>query len=198
MKSLFDFLNIISCVYGVHFFVFPVSQFVPENYSFKGRLAARQNACIMIIVDDLQDRRHKEKRASLTGGPFLYLLQSIQVSGINKISFGNTIKRLKTDSTKPQPNERLFEVTKYYLNHEMRRDCEKSGVRKIRVHDLRHSHASLLIEMGCDPLLIKERLGHEKIQTTLNTYSHLYPNKQSEVASKLGKIMSKRKPKNKK
>ncbi len=98
----------------------------------------------------------------------------------------------------PQPNQRLFGVTKHYLNHEMRRGCELSGVRKIRVHDLRHSHASLLIEMGCDPLLVKERLGHEKIQTTLNTYSHLYPNKQSEVASKLGKIMSRQKPKSKK
>lgn len=92
----------------------------------------------------------------------------------------------------PQPNERLFETTKYYLNHEMIRGCKLSGVKKIRVHDLRHSHASLLIELGCDPLLIKERLGHEKIQTTLNTYSHLYPNKQNEVAGRLGKIMSER------
>ena len=98
----------------------------------------------------------------------------------------------------PQQNERLFEVTKSYFLHEMRRGCESSGVKRIRVHDLRHSHASLLIEMGCTPLLVKDRLGHENIQTTLNTYSHLYPNKQSEVASKLGEIMSKRKPKNKK
>ena len=107
------------------------------------------------------------------------------------------IKNYLKTKFEPQPDERLFEVTKYYLNHEMHRGCELSGVRKIRVHDLRHSHASLLIEMGCDPLLVKERLGHEKIQTTLNTYSHLYPNKQNEVSSKLGEIMSKRKPKNK-
>ena len=50
----------------------------------------------------------------------------------------------------------------------MLRGCKKSGVKKIRVHDLRHSHASLLIEMECQPLLIADRLGHEKIQTTLN------------------------------
>ncbi len=98
----------------------------------------------------------------------------------------------------PQPNERLFEVTKSYFLHEMRRGCTLSGVKRIRIHDLRHSHASLLIEMGCTPILVKDRLGHENIQTTLNTYSHLYPNKQSEVASKLEEIMSKRKPKNKK
>ena len=58
-------------------------------------------------------------------------------------------------------------------------------MKKIRVHDLRHSHARLLIETGCQPLLIADRLGHEKIQSTLNTYSHLYPNTQAEVAQQL-------------
>lgn len=66
-----------------------------------------------------------------------------------------------------EPNERLFQVTKYYLHHEMDRGCKKSKVKKIRVHDLRHSHASLLIEMGFSPLLISERLGHENIETIL-------------------------------
>lgn len=89
-----------------------------------------------------------------------------------------------------QPNDRLFPYTKSFFNHEMLRGCKKSGVKKIRVHDLRHSHASLLIEMGCQPLLIADRLGHEKIQTTLNTYSHLYPNKQSEVAAQLESIIN--------
>ncbi len=49
----------------------------------------------------------------------------------------------------------------------------------------RDTHASLLVEMGFTPLAIAERLGHEKIETTLNTYSHLYPNKQGELADKL-------------
>ncbi len=52
-----------------------------------------------------------------------------------------------------ETNERLLHVTKTYLNKEMVRGCKKSGVKKIRVHDLRHSHASLLIEMGFSPLL---------------------------------------------
>lgn len=85
-------------------------------------------------------------------------------------------------------NERLFHVTKYYLHHEMDRGCRKSGVKRIRIHDLRHSHASLLIDMGIAPLLISERLGHENIETTLQTYSHLYPNKHSEVADKLQQL----------
>ncbi|MGR5611047.1 tyrosine-type recombinase/integrase, partial [Enterocloster clostridioformis] len=54
-----------------------------------------------------------------------------------------------------------------------------------RLDFFRHSHASLLVEMGFTPLAIAGRLGHEKIETTLNTYSHLYPNKQGELADRL-------------
>lgn len=82
-------------------------------------------------------------------------------------------------------DDRIFPFTKYFLEHEIKRGCRLSGVKKIRLHDLRHSHASLLIELGFSPLLIAERLGHEKVETTLNTYSHLWPHKQAEVAEKL-------------
>lgn len=87
-----------------------------------------------------------------------------------------------------QKNERLFPFTKFFLHHEMDRGCKKTGVKKIRIHDLRHSHASLLIEMGFPILVIAERLGHEDIQTTLQTYGHLYPNKQEEIVKKLEEI----------
>ena len=60
----------------------------------------------------------------------------------------------------------------------------------IKIHALRHSHASLLISMGENPLIIKDRLGHEKIQTTLGTYGHLYPNSNFEVAKKLTGMLS--------
>lgn len=86
-----------------------------------------------------------------------------------------------------QDEDRLFPITKYYLEHEMERGIKRSGVKRIRIHDLRHSHASMLVEMGFSPLEIAERLGHEKIETTLNTYSHLYPNKQEQLADKLDK-----------
>ena len=84
-----------------------------------------------------------------------------------------------------QENDRLFPITKYYLEHEMQRGIKESGVKRIRVHDLRHSHASMLIELGFSPLEIANRLGHEKVETTLNTYSHLYPNKQTKLAERL-------------
>lgn len=83
---------------------------------------------------------------------------------------------------------RLFPVSKYYLTTELKKGCKKSNVNEIRIHDLRHSHASLLIELGYSPLLIAERLGHEKIETTLQIYSHLYPNKQSDLALHLETI----------
>ena len=82
-------------------------------------------------------------------------------------------------------NDRLFPITKYYLEHEMQRGIKESGVKRIRVHDLRHSHASMLIELGFSPLEIANRLGHEKVETTLNTYAHLYPNKQTKLAERL-------------
>lgn len=89
-----------------------------------------------------------------------------------------------------QPDDRLFPYNKSFLYREITSGCEKFGVKKIRIHDIRHSHASLLVEMGCSPLLIAERLGHEKVQTTMDTYSHLYPNKQVEVARQLDGLMS--------
>ena len=84
-----------------------------------------------------------------------------------------------------QEDDRLFPVTKYFLEHEMQRGIKASGVKRIRIHDLRHSHASMLVELGFSPLEIADRLGHEKIETTLNTYSHLYPNKQIKIADRL-------------
>ena len=88
-----------------------------------------------------------------------------------------------------KPTDRLFPTQKSFLTREMVRGCKLSGVKKIRIHDLRHSHASLLIELGFAPLLISERLGHKNAETTLNTYSHLYPNKHGEVAEILSNLM---------
>lgn len=81
--------------------------------------------------------------------------------------------------------DRLFSTTQSALNHRFYRWCEEAGVKKIRIHDLRHSHASMLIDKGVQPLIISERLGHENIQTTLQIYSHLYPDKQKQIADML-------------
>ena len=80
-------------------------------------------------------------------------------------------------------------TSKTTLPRALEKLAKLAGVHRVKIHALRHSHASLLISMGENPLLIKERLGHEKIQTTLGTYGHLYPNTNLEVANKLTGIL---------
>ena len=87
-------------------------------------------------------------------------------------------------------DERMFRFTKSYMEHEIIRGIKASGVKRICLHDIRHSHVALLISMGVNPLIIKDRLGHEKIQTTLGTYGHLYPNSNFEVAKMLGGVIN--------
>ena len=82
-------------------------------------------------------------------------------------------------------NERLFPIVQEAVRHKMKHQMEKAGVKKIRVHDLRHSHVAYLIHKGVEPILIKERVGHKDIRITLNTYGHLYPNQQRKVADLL-------------
>lgn len=81
-------------------------------------------------------------------------------------------------------NDRIFPISKGYLNKELKRGAKEQGVKRIRVHDLRHSHVSLLIDMGFSPVDIAQRMGHESIHITLH-YAHMLPSKQREMASKL-------------
>ena len=81
-------------------------------------------------------------------------------------------------------SDRIFPVTKHYLKHEMERGCKETGVKRIRIHDIRHSHVSLLIDMGFTALAIADRVGHESIDITYR-YAHLFPTRQTEMAEKL-------------
>lgn len=81
-------------------------------------------------------------------------------------------------------DDRVFTFTKSLIRNHMKKNSEKSDIPFIRIHDLRHSHVSLLIEMGFSPYLIADRIG-DTVQMVMNTYGHLYPNKQAEVANKL-------------
>ena len=60
--------------------------------------------------------------------------------------------------------------------------CHQAGVRVIRFHEARHSHASLLLKQGVHPKIVQERLGHANIQITLDTYSHVVPGPQELAA----------------
>lgn len=86
------------------------------------------------------------------------------------------------------PDDRIFYFTKSALEKEMKRNAPMAGLEPIRVHDIRHSHASMLIEMGFNALEISERLGHESVKTTPDTYSHLYPDKDMQLAERLNQL----------
>ena len=88
---------------------------------------------------------------------------------------------------KIKPDNRIFEITKYYLHHEMNRGAKAAGVKRIRIHDLRHSHISLLIEMGFSAVAIADRVGHESIDITYR-YAHLFPSTQIDMANKLNEL----------
>ena len=80
--------------------------------------------------------------------------------------------------------DRVFPITKSYLHREMDRGAKEAGVKRIRIHDIRHSHVSLLIDMGFSATAIADRVGHESVDITYN-YAHLFPSKQAEMADKL-------------
>lgn len=80
--------------------------------------------------------------------------------------------------------DRIFTITKSYLHHEMDRGVKAAGVKRIRIHDLRHNHISLLIDMGFSVVAITDRVGHESINITYQ-YAHLFLSKQTEMADRL-------------
>ena len=82
------------------------------------------------------------------------------------------------------PTDRIFPISKSYLHHEMTRGSKEQKIKRIRVHDLRHSHVLLLIEMGFSAVAIANRVGHESIDITYR-YAHLFPSTQTEMADKL-------------
>lgn len=86
---------------------------------------------------------------------------------------------------KLEDSDRIFCMSKSYLHHEMDRGVRKSGVKRIRIHDLRHSHVSLLCKMGFSAVEIAKRVGHESIRITYR-YAHMFPTAQTEMADRLG------------
>lgn len=85
------------------------------------------------------------------------------------------------------PADRIFYFTKGTLNDELTRAAAAAGVKRIRVHDLRHSHAALMVELGYSIVAVAERLG-DTVEVAMATYSHLYPNKMESLAADLDRV----------
>lgn len=95
------------------------------------------------------------------------------------------------DSMCLEPGERIFYFKKGGLYSEFKRMIKRSGDPEIRVHDLRHSHVAMLVNMDFQIEEISRRLGHDSIKTTWDTYSHLYPGTDQELAQKIEAVMKK-------
>lgn len=99
-------------------------------------------------------------------------------------SLNDYLKYFLDSFYKIKPNDRIFTFTKSYLYLEMKRGTKAAGVKKIRIHDIRHSHVSLLIDLNYSAVAIADRLGHESIEVTYR-YAHLFKTRQSEMADRL-------------
>ena len=94
---------------------------------------------------------------------------------------------------KPNPNDRIFfghpnNLTRDFGAIQKKLDL---GLPHIRLHDLRHSHASLLIDMGFSAQAVADRLGHANITMVIKVYGHLFPARRSEIADKLTNLLEK-------
>lgn len=82
-------------------------------------------------------------------------------------------------------NDRIFQITDRAIQKKLKSKSEMLGLTPIRIHDMRHSHIAFLIEKNVQPLVIAQRVGHDSVNTTMNIYGHLYPNKQKQIADML-------------
>lgn len=87
-----------------------------------------------------------------------------------------------------QESDRVFDKTKSFFGHRLVKGTKEAGLKRIRIHDLRHSHVSLLIEMGFSPVDIANRMGHENINITMR-YAHMMPSKQVNMAESMTKLL---------
>jgi len=85
-----------------------------------------------------------------------------------------------------QEHDRIFYFQKGTLGRVLTEAANAAGVKRIRIHDLRHSHAALLVELGYSIVAVAERLG-DTVEVAMSTYSHLYPNKMEAIVADLNK-----------
>lgn len=106
--------------------------------------------------------------------------KSKRVIAVNDIVL-NCIKEMWDTAYKPKKTDTIFYVSKYSLKRQLDTACKRAKVPQIRIHDLRHSHASYLLSNGINIVILSRRLGHEKVQTTLNIYCHICPSSEDRL-----------------
>ncbi|URZ15294.1 site-specific integrase [Clostridium felsineum] len=84
-------------------------------------------------------------------------------------------------------------TNKFFPKHAIERHSKKAGIKKIKVHALRHSHASFLISLDVNIIAIAQRLGHTDVREVLKTYGHLYPRHQFDVVQNINTFLAQNK-----
>lgn len=127
------------------------------------------------------------------GNLFLRADEVQQILGVSKSYAYKVIKEMNSELQRQgyidslygvTDSDRIFPISKSYLHHEMDRGAKAAGVKRIPIHSIRHSHISLLIDLGFTAVAIADRVGHESIDITYN-YAHMFPSTQLDMANKL-------------
>ena len=131
----------------------------------KTRLSRRAIALSPAAVAELRSHRKRQVEARLLAGPAYQDVGLVFATGIG---------------TPIEPGNLLRAWAKI---------VKTAGVGKVRIHDLRHAHASLMLRQGVHPKIVSERLGHASIAITLDTYSHVVPGLQAAAAAQLDALL---------
>ena len=97
--------------------------------------------------------------------------------------------RMERLSSKTEPSRMWGQ---HRMHPESRRRAKRvaaTEVPRIRFHDLRHTHATLLLQAGTNPKVVSERLGHSTVSITLDTYSHVIPSLQEDAAKRASELV---------
>lgn len=155
----------------------------------------RKGEILALTIKDVDIENNKitiNKNFTYTGGKYVInppkTEKSERIIDIPQF-LTDEIKEYYTHLYAIKPDQRLFNRSLTWLGQAITYVCnECPEISRIRVHDLRHSHASVLINLGANPLMIAERLGHEDVKMTMNIYAHLFDSHQSEIINKLGEL----------
>lgn len=122
------------------------------------------------------------------------------VSSVRDVIMPEPLRRIVEEHRARQQRDSRFTESYYVcggtkclpdstIEHRNQQYASAAGVKHIRIHDFRHTHASLLINEGINIMEVSRRLGHRDIKETLETYSHLYPREEDKAVAVLNRIL---------
>lgn len=141
----------------------------------KGLLTVKRNYSYDESKKSLSDKKTKTKSSIRTINLFDNTVENLkkqkQKQRLNKILLGE----LNIDSGYVCTNSLGNPIDPHYISKRFAQAVKKYNFKRIRFHDLRHSHATLLLKENIHPKIVSERLGHSSISITLDTYTHVSP-----------------------